>query len=388
MSAEASAERLDALFTARLRGGSSLPGNEQDTEFAPLLEAAERFAVFSQAQPTPTFARELEARMLAHAERMSQPGRQPGRARQSPLPVVLSEWSPRRMRRLRWPAVAAAMLLVGVGSLTAAAAAGPGSPLAGLSHLEEGVRLQFAQGPGERAQVHLHYAQQALDALRGTVTGADYRVALAQFKTELAAASADLATMPPGSSYTDLAAQLATLQAQARQVLLGGLAGHDWSDRLAATDVLASLGVTVPTISHVSISAPPGAEGVGAATGVSTPQSIEIQVSGTGFTPGATLYVNGQPAGTILTSTPGRLVASEMTLAPRDITSVGIGNPDGTAASTTRLTYTGNSGNGGPTGVGGNGNSGGSGQGNGNGSGSEGTHSGGHDGTPTPTPHH
>lgn len=397
MSAEANAERLDALLTLRLRGGPSLPRNPGDAELAPFLEVAGRLATLSQAQPSLAFTHDLEARMLAHVERLGHPGR----ARQVVPPVSLSH---RSLRRFRWPAAAAAVLLVGVGTLTAAASAGPGSPLAGLSHLEEGVRIQLAQGPSDRAQVHLHYAQQALDSLRGGVTGGEYRAALAQLKMELAAANADLGSMPSGSSYTTLATQLASLQAQARQVLLSGLAGRDWSDRLAASGVLGSLGVTLPSIDHVTVTAPPDA----AATESAAPRSVQIEITGSGFAPGATLYLNGQPVGTVDTLTPTAITASETTLAAHDITSVGIGNPDGTATSTTALTYAGGNGAAGHPGTGsGGGNGSGNGQGSGNGKGQgagaqptpspngngsgngsgggQGNHGGDH-GTPTPTP--
>lgn len=395
MSAKANTERLDALLTIRLRGGTSFPRGAHDAELAPYLEVAGRLATLSQAQPSPSFASELEARMLAHAGRIAQSGR----ARPAAPLVSLSQ---RSLRRWRWSAAAAAVLLVGAGALTAAASAGPGSPLAVVSHVEEGVRLQLAQGPGDRAQVHLLYAQQALDALRGNATGVEYRAALAQFKTELTSANADLATMPAGSSSTALAARLVALQAQARQVLLSGLAGRTWSDRLAASDVLPALGVAVPIISHVTITEPPDVEGVG----VTAPQGVQIEITGTGFAPGATLYLNGQPAGTIATLVSTHVVASETALASHAITSVGIGNPDGTAASTTALTYATRGGNGGPPVVGGgNGNGGGNGQGNGqgpgatstpgatpgangngNGAGGGGSHGGGDHGTPTPTP--
>lgn len=368
MSAQAREERLDALLTARLRGQSSPRVAAPDDELAPLLVAAGRLAAVSQARPSGAFAHDLEGRLLARAEHLRQHGR------------TTASLSRRRVPRstLRWSAAAAAVVLLGAGTLTAAASAGPGSPLAAVSHLEEGVRLQLAQSPSDRAQVHLHYAQQALDSLRGDTSDATYLAALSQLRAEIAAARADLASAPPGSARDTLAAQLATLEANARAALFDGLPQRSWRDRLAATNVLGVVGQTVPTIAHVTISAEPDTAAGQTSDAASTADAISIMVSGSGFAPGAVLYLNGQPlgnvdaTGTVLNATTTHLVASEQTLAPRAITSVGIGNPDGTVASTTALTYAGTAGNGTATSPGDQNNGQGTGTGKGTGNGTDG----------------
>lgn len=365
----ANEERLDALLATYLgRGASARHVSAHDAHLAPLVEAADRLGWAATALPSTAFARDLEARMFAHAERI-------GRARLSTSSLV-----PRRVqpaRTLRWAATAAAVLLIGTGTLTAAAsAAGPGSPLAAFSYLEENVRLEFSHSPTDRAQVHMDYAKQALDTIRGGANGATYDAALAQLDTELASAQSELATLPAGASRDHLAAQLATLQAKASQTLQGRLPHLGWTDRLVTTHELGTLGIPVPTIQHVAIESPDML-----AKGTTSPAlGIQIEISGSGFQPGAALYLNGQPVDATLTVTPDSIIAHENAIPTAQITSVGISNPDGTAANAT-ITRTGASGD-----TAGAGN-----QGNGNGSGPQGTpgsNGNGHnpDNAPTSTP--
>jgi hypothetical protein len=64
-----------------------------------------------------------------------------------------------------------------------------------------------------------------------------------------------------------------------------------------------------------------------------------ITITGSGFQPGAVLLMNGQPVTATISVTPTKLVAqiSGDDSAPRP-SSIGVGNPDNTAAGTTSIT--------------------------------------------------
>src|SRR5258707_10541742 len=113
---------------------------------------------------------------------------------------------PRRTLGTRplWQMVAAAVLVPGAGvsALTAAAAAGPGSPLFGLHRAEQNVRVQFASSQSDRVRLHLSYADEALSQLDRAVAqqagDPAYRAALTTFLTEQRAAAQGVAALPAG----------------------------------------------------------------------------------------------------------------------------------------------------------------------------------------------
>ncbi len=164
-------DRFDALLSSQ----STLPQpyaslNDDDATFAPLLAAASQLAVLADARPSASFAQALETRFLARAIALTDADgvTQPGYNTQTPpgsdyptIPAARTfagtpaststrqrEMPPRRgviSLRSRFPrllpqAIAASLVLIlGVGTLTAAAAAGPGSFLFPLHRFEQGV---------------------------------------------------------------------------------------------------------------------------------------------------------------------------------------------------------------------------------------------------------
>jgi hypothetical protein len=234
-----------------------------------------------------------------------------------------------RWARLLGPATAAALLLIiGGSTLTAAAAAGPGTPLYGLHRWEQNVQVSMAGSAGDRTRLHLTYAQDALAALDAAAArhhvGAPYDDALATFRDEMTAASATLDSVPASGEHDDLTAQLAQVRAQGRADLRTALVALPWSDRVATTSTLATIGDSVLQVAHAS------AEPLGQGHHL-----WQITITGAGFQQGAVLLVDGQPAGAVTSVTATTLVAQ---LSRDDSAqlpaSVGVANPDNTAAAT------------------------------------------------------
>ena len=368
-------------------------GREDYADLQPLLDASGRLTALNGAEPSPDFADRLETLFLATAASLSDHGAAPASFDDS-MAARFADTAPPRLgndyptlpgvrwdeldsmdsidkmdnqatvadsmdsmdnqatvadnaiaplapvplrprpvwRRLVWSALAAALLLaIGATTFTAAAAAGPGTPLYGLHRWEQGVQVSMAGSAADRAKLHLEYAREALVALDAAVaarqTGSTYDDALATYRDEMSAASTSLAAVPTGGDQSALVAQFGQLRAQGRSDLHAALAVLPWAQRITTTSALVGLGDNAPTVTH--------AEMVYSGHG----QHLwRITVTGSGFQPGAILLVNGQPAGEVLSVTPTTLVA-QMTgddSAPLPA-SIGVANPDNTAAVTSSI---------------------------------------------------
>jgi hypothetical protein len=236
-------------------------------------------------------------------------------------------------RRLLVPALAAMLLLaIGMTTLTAAAAAGPGSPLYGLHRWEQNLRANITGSAADRAQLHISNAQDALLALNSAVTnhqtGATYDEALATFRDEARAAATSLDNVPAGGEHDTLAAQLDQLHTQGIADLHTALPVLSWPQRIETTGVLAEIGDQVLAVTQADMVYSEHGQHL-----------WTITITGSGFQPGAVLLMNGQPVTATISVTPTKLVAqiSGDDSAPRP-SSIGVGNPDNTAAGTTSIT--------------------------------------------------
>ena len=106
-------------------------------------------------------------------------------------------------------------------------------------------------------------------------------------------------------------------------------------ERLATTEELGRLGATVPQLTSVTVTLP--AHGNGQAT---------VSISGTDLQPGATLLVNDQPVVATGTLQQGVYVFLANWKGKQHPHTVGLMNPDGTAAETTAITLKSPTGNG------------------------------------------
>lgn len=317
------ARRLDALLSG---DGSPTPA---DKALFPLLHTAERlWELEEQVEPSVFFTRTLEQRVMREAAEIRKAG--PNAPKQHVVTTVAwdsppppREWDVDRRRRLFWQLAAVAVILFSlVGTLSLASQATPASPLYGLRQLERTVQLQLAFDPVARAQVRIAVAQDALTELEyatGQHDQSSYRAHLAEFQNDYQAASDAVAAISSSGPRADLEPSLAAIQARAVADLRRALVGIDWPDRVATTTTLSTLGEATPTITRVTYTR--------AASG------LTLQISGAGFVSGATLYLDGRPAGTVSSAAANAIQATLPTGTTLDPgATIGVSNPDGTAA--------------------------------------------------------
>ncbi|HEV2461615.1 MAG TPA: hypothetical protein VGS80_24940, partial [Ktedonobacterales bacterium] len=373
-------DRLDVLLSSRAasqRRRALLEGQRDVLE--PLVALADDLAGVSTVVPPAAFADELESRILARARHQAVGGFQVadrgpaaadaalqagnGHARDDgavgylpPVPAILTLRGPRRsgprrasrfgIRHVRWRVwtslAAAVMLSLCVATFALAANADPGGPLYGLRSWQEDARANLATSAADRARSHLQYAADALGALDAAVaqrTSTEaYHGALSRFTDELQQAVDALAQVPTGTDRDTLTAQLDDLRTRGRSDLRAALPALDWPARIKTTSALGTLGEPVVVVTRVS-----------SMLSGSWPTRIwTLTITGSGFQSGAILLVRERPAGQVLSVTPTRVIAQftgggEEDDLPHDI---GIGNPDGTAATTGQATGTRESGGG------------------------------------------
>jgi len=379
--------RLDALLSQRhekregvsINGATPLEdGSEEAQETSstgkseqldPLLRAADRFAVWGGPEPSPSFANQLEATLLARfaaasegittpeglpaivppaiSDLHSPPNVEPAPSldplsEQHPAPQVKSSalhWRSRKGRPpvpaalLRWQAAVAALLLVGIGVVSVlATVAGLGWPGGGPGQTP--ASTPSASGLEARVRAHLRSADVALTAFNTAIAQHSgdqaYQNALTRFSTEVAAAASDLATAPAGQAYETLAAQLSALRDRGRHDLRAALPILTWPMRATVTGILGALNDTIPKIAHTGIA------------GASSKDAYvwTLTVQGAGFSPGAVLLVDDQPTGATLSVSATTLVAQVSSAVIRDGShQIGVGNPDGTAVNGDFVTF-------------------------------------------------
>jgi hypothetical protein len=319
------ARRLDALLS-----GASSP-TPADRPLFPLLHTAERLRELEeQAEPSVFLTRTLEQRLMREAAEIRKAG--PNAPKQHVAttsawdsPPQQREWDVDRRRRLFWRLAAVAVILFSLaGTLSLASQATPASPLYGLRQLERTVQLQLAFDSVARAQVRVAVAQDALAELEYAITQrktnpANYRAHLAEFQRDYQAASDAVAAVSSSNQRAGLEPSLDEIRARAIADLHGALVGMDWPDRVATTTTLGALGETTPTITRV--------------TYTRVANGLTLQISGAGFVSGATLYLDGRSAGAVNSVAASAIQATLPAGTALDSgATVGVSNPDGTAA--------------------------------------------------------
>ncbi len=352
------AERLNDRLEQERRhswnGGepSSLPASRthtsaSDLEVEALVALAKRWQSSPHLQADPDFALQLERHLLV---------------RQATLP--------RKYPRGRWffprlwhahPTLGIALgcclllLLLGTAMLVAAAqVSNPDNPLYAVKRWEQGVQVSLARSPESRADLDVQFARDRLSTLASLADPAHaeaYRQALADFEQHMNDAANSIGAIPAGADHDRLSSELVTLKADARRTLRSFLLRLALAELLVTTDVLGQVGDTVPRLLGVEIvlSVHPNAQAT-------------ISITGVNIQPGAQLLVNEQATGVQGMFQHGVYVFTTNWNGNQHAQSIGILNPDGTAAQTTAITMKSSSGNG--NGNSGNGNTGGHGNGN------------------------
>jgi hypothetical protein len=331
--------------------------SHSDPEVDELVDLAHRFQSASPLEVDPDFARQLEQRVLMHnaALRFQQ-----FRRRQS-FPRL---WGARPFFGVAL-SLCLLLFLLGTGVLVVAAqVSNPDNPLYAVKRLEQHVQVSLANSSENQAEMDLQSARDRLNTLAKLVDSAEfYNQALADLDQQISTASKAINALPAGRLHDRLGGELATLEADARSILRRLLPQLALPERLVTTSELGHLGDNVPRLKSVAIALP--AHPNGRAT---------ISISGQGIQPGAQLLVNGQLVIVQGSLQNGLYVFVADWVGNLHPQSIGILNPDSTAAQTSAITLTtldehGN----------GNGNSNSGGNGNGNGGGKP---------SGSPTPHH
>lgn len=318
-------EQQDSFTSSGRYPGSDPVAHAQqaDTEVDELVTLAQRFQVAPQLQPAPEFADLLERRMLRHHLELQQ---QRQRVR---------GWSILRLFRVH-PALVTlvslclVLLMLSTGVLALAAQANtPLNPFYGIKQWEWRVRTSFAHSPADQAALDLGYARTQLNTL-SSLTGhgheGAYLQALADLNQQMTNASNAIKALPAGEQQTQLAGQLDTLENQARQELRGLLPNLTLQESLETTTELARLGDSVPQLSGATLLLPAHPN-----------EAATIHLSGSGIQPGAQLLVDGHSVQASGTLQAGEIVFTLAWAGEQHPHSLGILNPDGTAAMTTAI---------------------------------------------------
>lgn len=374
-------DRLDKQQRTFVRPGEvhtdklSMPMDQDDPEIDEMIALARRFQFASSLQVDNAFANWLERRILRHHLEVQQ-------KKQTPR----SWWFLRPYRA--HPAVAAicslcvVLLLLGTSALAMAArTTNPSSPFYALKQLEQHLQYSFASSPADQVTLDLEFTRDRLNALFSVADqdhASDYMDALLDLNGQFTITAAAINGLPTSAQRNQLAGELSVLKSQARHELRGFLPTLNIIERLATTDELAHLGDSVPHLvsAFLTLPAHPGA-------------STTISISGRGIQPKAQLLVNGSRFQVTGVSQGNQFVFTTASWdGDQHPHSLGILNPDGTAAQTVDITTVAPHQNGNDNGND-NGHDNGDGSGHGRGSGGSGSGSSGSGGKQkaTPTPH-
>jgi len=342
------------------------PGLERNSEVEELVALARRLQAAHQLQVDADFARQLERRMLRrHAElQLTQPN-----AKRSYFSLFRAHPAFGAMLGL-----CLLLLLLSTSVLALASqVSNPDNPLYTVKRWEQHLQISLASNAGDQASLDLQFARDRLNTLSYLTDPAHtqaYLQALSELDQQLNSAASAINRLPPGSQHTQLANELASLKSDTIRVLRGLLARLVLPGRLATTDELARLGASVPHLISGTLTLP--AQSTGHAT---------ISIAGNGIQPGAQLLVDGKPTGVTGTVQSGQITFTLNWNGNQYPQSLGILNPDGTAAqiTTIRVKTMGENGNKGSTKNSNSGNGDGNGSNNGNGNGNK--------PIVTPTPH-
>lgn len=322
-------DRLEVLLST----GGLPDATGADVQLVPLLDAAQQLAPLGVATPSPEFTDRLRELLLARvatlrtgnvveeADTYGNAYTEPDVEIVRPIasqPVTVGGQRGHRATRSAgarwWQVVVAAMLCLLFGSVFFASRPRP--------------------SPADMVHVHLTYGDNALQSYDALVAAHADDAALADALTALLseqqAATQGLSAVPPGSDHDALAAQLIDFKKRARTDLHATLIRLDWASRLRATAALGSLGEQVLVVSSARISR--GDDDIPNAP-------WRMQVRGSDFSSGAILLFGGQAGGTVISVTPTQLTAEWTNGTPSRGVSIGVQNPDGTAAETTNVRF-------------------------------------------------
>jgi hypothetical protein len=328
-----------------------------DPEVDELVDLAHRFRSASQLEVDPGFAQRLEQRVLMHNAALR-----------------LQQFRNRRLFPHMWSvhpffgvALSFCILLFLLGTgvlLVSAQVSNPDNPLYAVKRLEQRVQVSLTNPSENQAEMDLRSARYRLNTLAKLVDSARaYKEALADLDQQISTASKAINAFPAGSRHDRLVSELAAFVVDARRTLRQLLPKLAIPERLVTSSELGQLGDNAPQLKSVTIVLP--AHPNGRAT---------ISISGQGVQPGAQLLVDGRLVVVQGYFQDGLYVFVADWVGNLHPQSIGVLNPDDTAALTSAIALKTSDEHGN---VNGNSNSGVNGNGNGGGKPSG-----------SPTPHH
>jgi hypothetical protein len=317
-------EQVDRLIEMQSTG--EVQHAEISDEITVRLAVAETLLLLQDIEVPSELAARIELRVRAHSHPSPQ---QNGKI--IPLPGFRARPNFHSFgKRPGWIALlgaAALLVLICVGTLTAAARSLPGELLYGVKQAEYQVQLDLAGNPHTRAEDAINQLRSTLADLSTVVNeGGDQDVTMQAFtllNAKTAESRAAVADVPAGADrqavQRDLNGVLITEEHTLRSLL-----NHTnyWQVRLAFTHQLGVLGDTVPKVSQAIVSQQSNG-------------TYLLTVKGTNFAPDSRLVIDGLPVGVMSQRTSTQLVAVvNASDWPHDAHTVGVGilNPDGAAA--------------------------------------------------------
>lgn len=332
-----SEEHLDRLGKPQETGKNQAFFSSDETRT--LQAAGEKIAPLQQIPVPPAFTHRLEqavrarARLLAPAQPVDRPlllvhSQKSSLSTHAPIPLarVQDHRSLRRRARGAVMGLVAILLITLTSLLTISSHSLPGDPLYGLNQAAKRFTLTFASDQHNRSTEAIGQLRSALADLSMVVNERRndnaIQQALAAVVTWTDSSQEAVSTLKGGPDLQATQQDLHVVLTQEDQTLRHSLRHVDWSLQVAFTHQLGVLGGPVPVVTHV----------------VTTPQgngTLQVTLLGTGFAQHTAFMVDGKATGTISQNTGKMLVVVIETSEWSSGTyTIGLRNPDGTAAAT------------------------------------------------------
>jgi hypothetical protein len=315
-------EYLDRLIERR-EHCVDVPISVAEDEIAASLAAAKLLTQLQEIEVPHEFSKRLELSIRNHANNLAEQNCRTILAAR-PRSLAGSQRFPRRHIWVSVFRIAAVLMVVCVGVLTASARSIPGDALYGLKQAENQFALTFASALQSNATLQIDQLRSAIIDLKTVVNdGRDddtIRLVLANVVGKTSDSREAVATLPAGFEQEAAQRDLASILAEEEQTLRYLLVDVDWPMQLAFTQQLSALGDPVPAVVHVVIR-------------TQSNGTLMITLTGSHFASQVELMINGRPTGMLGQNIPGQLVAViSNSLLSSGANAIGVRNPDGTAA--------------------------------------------------------
>jgi hypothetical protein len=201
----------------------------------------------------------------------------------------------------------------------------PGDPLYQVKYLEQQIALAQTHDQEEQVSLQMAHLSTALADLSTVVkekrADADITAALAVVASDTQQSQQAVNAFPVGQAHENLAKALTGTLNDERATLLQLLPQLGWSQQLAFTNQLEHVGGQIPLVAQVVIAR-------------NINYTFILTITGKNFAPGVRLLIAQTPRGIILqqTSTMLKVIVNADDLPADGASTVGVLNPDGTAA--------------------------------------------------------